>query len=318
MNSKSLFLAVLLLFPTGVHPAAASQKPERYPDQVLWRGGEGGYATYRIPGIVVTERGTVLAYAAARRTTGSDWADTDIVMRRSTDGGRSLSPPVRIAGQSHGTTDNPVAIVDKRAHTVLMMYQTNYERAFVMKSSDDGQTFSAPREITSVLAQMRAQFAWNVIAPGPNHRIQLRSGRLVVPVWMAVGADDGKGHRKHAPSAVTTVYSDDDGRTWKHGKMVSVNSDAVVNPNETAVAQLADGRVMLNIRTGSDRHRRLVTTSPDGASEWTQPTFDDALFDPVCDGSRPEPTRARLSSAGLGLRGSDTVRFRAQSTPCGD
>lgn len=278
-----LAAAVLSLAACAAAFAKAPQKPMRDANLVLWQGGEGGYATYRIPGIVVTERGTVLAYAAARRTTRSDWADTNIVMRRSVDGGKSFAPSVRIAGDGHGTTDNPVAVVDKRAHTVLMLYQTNYERVFVMESRDDGLTFSAPREITPILAQMRSQFPWTVIAPGPNHGIQMRNGRLVVPIWMAAGAPDGKGHRKHAPSAVTTLYSDDDGRTWKHGEMVAVNGDAITNPNETAVAQLPDGRVMLNIRTGSDKHRRVVTTSPDGASHWTKPRFDEALFDPVCD-----------------------------------
>ncbi|MDE3196726.1 MAG: exo-alpha-sialidase, partial [Acidobacteriota bacterium] len=76
----------------------------------LFRAGEGGYARYRIPGIVVTAKGTVLTYCEARRNTGGDWDTIDLLMRRSTDGGRTFSPPVRMPAVAGPVQRNPVAL----------------------------------------------------------------------------------------------------------------------------------------------------------------------------------------------------------------
>jgi len=256
---------------------------EEFSSANLWSGGIGGYATYRIPGVVVTAKGSVLVYAAARKTTGSDWADTDIVLRRSANGGKDFSPSRRIAGEGKGTTDNPTAIVDAKTRTIFLLYQTNYERCFVIQSKDDGISFSQPVEITDALTDLRKQFNWNVIAPGPTHGIQLKSGRLVVPVWMAAGVVDSKGHRAHAPSAVTTLFSDDHGKTWRHGDIVLAGDDDMKNPSETDIVQMDDQSVQLNMRSASDHHRRILSTSPDGATHWSKPVYNEALFEPVCN-----------------------------------
>jgi sialidase-1 len=84
---------------------------------------------------------------------------------------------------------------------------------------------------------------------------------------------------------VTTVFSDDGGKTWKPGAVAVPNTTEWVNPNESTVAELPDGTVVLNARSESRANRRLVTTSADGATKWTKPAFDDALAEPVCMGS---------------------------------
>jgi sialidase-1 len=280
---KNILLAVSVVVLLGFAGKGASQDLSDFSSVNLWNGGLGGYATYRIPGIIVTRRGTVLVYGAARRTLRSDWADADIVMRRSTDGGRTFAPSVRIAGEGKGTTDNPVAIADTQTGAVYMLYQTNYERVYFMESDNDGMSFSAPREITDVLASIRGEFDWNVVAPGPTHGIQLRNSRIVVPVWLANGATSANGHRAHSPSAVTTVYSDDHGRTWHHGDIVLANDADMTGPSETVAAELLDGSVMLSIRTASEHHRRVISISKDGATHWSRPQYDEALFEPVCN-----------------------------------
>lgn len=252
----------------------------------LWAGGVGGYQIYRIPGILVTKRGTILAYAAARRELDrGDWSDTDIVLRRSTDGGRTWAPSRRIAGDGHGTTDNPVAIVDRETGSIHFLFQKDYARCYYMRSDDNGRSFSPPVDITYVFDQFRRQYDWHVIAPGVGHAIQLRSGRLLVPVWMSLGKLMGHNIRAHRPSAIATIYSDDHGRTWKRGEIILDNSATIPNPSESMAVQLADGRVMLNIRNESKRHRRVVEISPDGISHWSAPRFDDQLFDPICAAS---------------------------------
>jgi sialidase-1 len=184
----------------------------------LWRGGTDGYETYRIPGIVVSSRGTVLAYGVGRRTLkGGDWADNDVMLRRSLDGGRTWEPSRRIAGDSTGVTDNPVAIADHKKGVVHLLYQHDYARVFYMRSKDDGATFTKAVDITAALDDLKPQFAWTVVALGPGHAIQLHHDRLLVPVWMAAGEPTVEGHRKHAPSGITTLYSDNGGQTWRHG-----------------------------------------------------------------------------------------------------
>ena len=253
---------------------------------LLWHAGDEGYDTYRIPGIVVSRRGTVLAYGVARRhLQDGDWSDSDIMLRRSVDGGKDWEPSKKIAGDSHGVTDNPVAIASHKKGVVYFLYQHNYERVFYMRSKNDGASFSQPVDITSALDSLKVQFAWTVVALGPGHAIELRSGRLLVPVWLAEGMQTSNGRRRHAPSAITTLYSDNHGRTWKHGDLIARNSSEMSNPNEFQLVQLADGSVMANIRIGDKRQRRAVATSPDGISHWTKPQFDEQLYDPICAAS---------------------------------
>jgi sialidase-1 len=148
-----------------------------------------------------------------------------------------------------------------------------------MRSRDDAKTFSAPVEITPAFDTFRPEFAWRVVATGPGHGIQLASGRLIVPVWLALGTT-GNGH---GPSVNATVYSDDRGATWHRGDLaIAADSPEFPSPNETAAVQLADGSVILNIRTLSPRNRRAIVTGKDGATAWSQPRFQPDLPDPLC------------------------------------
>src|ERR1700729_3123863 len=267
--------ALLLLLFTSI-ACLAAPAGDQFDSTNLWNAGIDGYQTYRIPGIVVSRRGVVIAYTSARRTLElGDWSNIDIVMRRSIDGGRTWESSRRIAGDSHGTTDNPVAIVDHQTGTIHFLFQKNYARCYYMASKDDGRTFSEPVDITAVFEKFRPEYNWNVIAPGVGHAIQLRGGRLLVPVWLANGASEGPIVRAHRPSAVATIYSDDHGKTWKRGEILSIDSPETPNPSESMAVQLADGTVMMNIRNESLSHRRLVSISPDGVSHWSKPRFDD-------------------------------------------
>ena len=284
-------LAVLLLCTSA---ASAEQKFETTD---LFKAGQDGYKIFRIPGIIVTAKGTVLAYCEARKT-GSDWGEIDILLRRSSDGGATWGHAARVAempagakrnpvapkkaggGEAGITLNNPVAIAD-RDGPVHLLYCMEYARCFYRRSDDDGVTFSAPVEITSAFEPMRAAHDWKVIATGPGHGIQMHSGRLLVPVWISLGT----GSNGHGDSRVATIYSDDAGKTWKGGEVLPAQ-DNVQSPNETAAAQLSDGPVMLNIRhPGTPPLFRGVSTSATGIGEWTPIRFDQALPEPVCMGS---------------------------------
>jgi sialidase-1 len=285
---RRTLLAILML--TSVVAPALAGEPDR---QDLFIAGEGGYAIYRIPGLVVTVKGSLLAYCEARKTPG-DWGHIDLLFRRSADGGKTWDAPRPVASRPADAKRNPAAIARKqgkegeitlnnlvlipdRAGPVHMLYCVEYGRCFYARSGDDGLTFGPPTEITATFDKFRPEYDWKVLATGPGHGIELSNGRLLVPVWLSL-ATESNGHR---PSCVSTVYSDDGGKTWRHGEIVA-NNPKPKNPSETAAVELADGSVMLNIRHEGNERLRAVAVSPDGATKWSAPRFDPALPEPVC------------------------------------
>jgi sialidase-1 len=261
----------------------------------LFEAGTGGYFLYRIPGLVVTRRNTVLTYCEARRHTGSDWDDIDLMLRRSTDGGRTFEPawmlphvsgpvarnPVaneRKQGRPEWRTYNNPAAIAARDGRIHLLFCIEYMRVFYTRSDDDGRSFAAPVEITSALEPLRRTYNWRVVATGPGHGIELRRGRLVMPVWLALGTE-GNGH---GPSVNATIYSDDRGRTWRCGEIAVAGRPEFPSANETSVIERADGCVVMNIRTTSSRNRRSISVSPDGTTHWSEPHFDETLTDPNC------------------------------------
>jgi sialidase-1 len=261
----------------------------------LWSANTDGYALYRIPGLVRTARGTLLAYCEARKTGTSDWDQSDVMLRRTTDGGQTWEPSRKLVNapevprnplakkrptESGLTVNNPMAIPDRERGLVHFLFCVEYAHCFYARSTDDGKTWSKPADITPAFDRFRPEYDWKVLATGPGHGIQLRSGRLLVPVWLSLGTGAGA----HRPSCNATLYSDDGGKTWQRGAIVSGEPNPH-NPSETAAVELSDGRVMLNFRHENPERLRAVTASPDGISAWSPLRYDAALPEPICQGS---------------------------------
>jgi sialidase-1 len=283
-----------------VPPAAINTAGAFIEKQDLFKvGDDPTYNIYHIPGIVVTAKGSVLAWCEARRRPAgaSDWDDIRILLRRSTDDGKTWSSPKSIAQVPGPKTKNPAALrlkgvdpkdvtynnpvlIADRDGTVHMLFCLEYMRCSYQRSADDGLTWSAPTEITPTFEAFKKDYPWAAFATGPNHSIQLKTGRLVVPVWLSTGT----GGNAHRPSVTATIYSDDRGKTWKPGEIAVPCTEEWINPNESVAVELTDGRVLLNVRNESKAHRRLVTISPDGGTRWSKPQFDDALLEPICMG----------------------------------
>lgn len=255
----------------------------------LYKNGEGGYDTFRIPALIVSNQGTVLAFAEGRKNSASDTGNIDIVLKRSNDNGKTWSSLQVVWNDAENTCGNPMPLVDKETGTIFLLSThnlgTDYERdivaetsqdtrrVFVLQSTDDGHTWSAAKEITKSVKKDN----WTWYATGPCQGIQLmhgpHKGRLVVP------ADHIEAKTKKYFSHV--IYSDDHGKTWKLGGRTP--SDQV---NECTVAELEGGNIMLNMRNYDRRmHSRKVAISDDGGESWGELRADPMLIEPICQGS---------------------------------
>lgn len=256
---------------------------------------DGPYKSIRIPCLLALPDNSVLAFTSARGAV-SDWGNIRLLMRRSPDGGRTWEPARTLVGDDKGVTDNPVAIWDAQAKRVHFLYQTDYARIHHMESADGGLTFSKPVEITPQLGRFQKEYPWGVIAPGPGHGLQMRNGRLVVPVWLSPGKPNPSGKGKaHRPSVTSVIFSDDHGKTWQCGDIVPPK---LTNMNETVAVEAADGGVLLFIRNEDKAYRKALAHSRDGATAWSEPKLVDALYTPICFGSALRlsgpPGRSRL------------------------
>ncbi|MBR3767818.1 MAG: exo-alpha-sialidase [Clostridia bacterium] len=234
--------------------------------------GASDYKRARIPGIICTDKGTVLAYCELRQS-DSDWAVIDIGMKKSTDGGKSWSQrKILVSGENENTVNNPVMIAD--GDTVHFLYCVNYHRVFYMKSTDEGESWTAPAELTDAIKEQTKNFFWSCIATGPTHGIRLSTGRLLVPVWLAYNREDEKSHH---PSVIALLYSDDRGESWKIGEIYKGLHDA----SEFTVAQLFNGKIIVSIRHEEENRCRVVAEVSEDA-EIIDPVFCEELPDPVC------------------------------------
>src|SRR5688572_31481256 len=205
-------LVVALLFSVS----SSSAEPIR---STPFRGKTDGYFCYRIPSLIVSPKGTLLAFCEGRKTSTSDDGDNDLVLRRSADGGRTWEPLQLVheeGGDAVITVGNPCAVVDRDTGTVWLSMNRKNGRVLITSSDDDGKTWAPPRDITNVASKE----GWGWYALGPGCGIQLKhgkhKGRLVFPANHRTTVD------RSGPSSSHVIYSDDHGKTWKIGGIVGL------------------------------------------------------------------------------------------------
>lgn len=244
----------------------------------VFAAGDCGYFCFRIPAVVVTTGGTVLAFCEARRENCADWAVTDLVVKRSFDHGCTWEPLRVIAGDGVHTTNQPCAVVDGTTGIVWLLFCHDNQRVFVTRSVDDGATWSEPVEIT----QQVKDPGWHYLGTGPGHGIQLMSGRLLMPGW----GDISPGPVTWRPSPnwgkcefSCTFYSDDHGLTWKRGQPLTEDLS-----DECEIVETTSGKLYMTMRSRRRQYARAYAWSDDGGVTWTEVQFDKNLPEPSCQG----------------------------------
>ena len=233
-------------------------------------GGE--YYHCRIPGIVCTEKGSLLAYYECRKT-DSDWSEIDIKIIKSTDNGKSWST-VKLINGNGNTLNNPVMTVND--NTLHLLWCENYKKVFHSISYDNGESWSEPTDITKVFSNIEH----TVVASGPGHGIITHNGTMLIPVWFALNREDDFAH---TPSFISVLYSRDNGKTWCIGEIIK---DSILkNPSECALGILSDNSVVMSIRNENECRLRCFAKSKNGYEDWCIIGFDERFPDPICQGS---------------------------------
>ncbi|WP_406064733.1 exo-alpha-sialidase [Streptomyces sp. NBC_01077] len=272
--------------PVAESPAAAARERRLTADEPLYESavlatsGQGAH-TYRIPALDTLPDGTLIAAYDRRNDSAGDLpGNLDVMVRRSTDNGRTWSAPQAIADYADGVgAGDPSLIVDRVTGRVFVFYAygpkgigffnsgtgnsnsaTDSLQADYAYSDDNGVTWQS-RRITQDIKDP----SWKGMFASSGTGIQLSTGRLVQQY--AFRKADGS-------IWAAGAYSDDHGTTWKMGNPVGPLMD------ENKTVELADGRIMLNSRTSSAK-TRLIAYSNDGGITYSTPVPDDELIDPT-------------------------------------
>ncbi|MCH9790158.1 MAG: glycoside hydrolase [Planctomycetes bacterium] len=255
----------------------------------VFQRGDGGYHSFRIPALIVSPKGTLLAFAEGRKNNLGDSGNIDLVLKRSKDNGKTWSELSVLWNDGEHTCGNPCPVVDQSTGRIWLPLTWNHgkdhekqikektsrdtRRVYMSFSDDDGVSWKTPYEITKTTKKLE----WTWYATGPGNGIQLtrgaHKGRLVIPCDHNVTLDGKSVRRSHA------IYSDDHGKTWQLSQPIGVKT------NECAVVELADGRLLMNMRSYHGKNRRAIAISEDGGATWTGETLDPTLIEPVCQAS---------------------------------
>jgi hypothetical protein len=268
-------------------PATASAPAEPFfAETTLWDSAVDPLASYHVHALTALPDDTVLACTEGRYE-NCDAGPHDLLLRRSTDGGATWTPSQTLVAAVNGECwANPTFVVDRVTGEVFLFYNlcvrlpentscsADYSTMYVISSVDSGATWSEPRELTALFADF--PYNWSMHGPGPGHGIQLDSGRLLLTVsHRTIITGVPASERNYG---VSTLYSDDHGRTWRSGGAVPMGPE-YPTVGEARLVQRTDGTILMNSRAGSGANwSRSVTVSNDRGLTWSVPRLDDGAW----------------------------------------
>lgn len=276
----SIFLLVFWSMTIQAQAAATNHQTikENEAESLIWAPGEvEGVLMFHQFGTITTIDGTVLVFAEGRTTRDDSGNPHHICMKRSVDGGNTWGETVIVAdaykdictkgenevnGRAGHCYANPTAAVDQQTERVYLLYAENfnneYSKLYIIHSDDDGLTWSSPMELSGLFNDDPYERPFHL--PGPGHGIQTRGGRLILEVWHRLSYKLEQNNRQYG---LSILYSDDGGETWECSEYL-INEN---NLNEGRVAEMPDGRLMINARSIDQRRYRSIST--DEGQTWS-------------------------------------------------
>ena len=289
-------------------PVLLCLKPEvQQKDVTVFISGTDGHKSYRIPAIIQTPKGELLAFAEGRYNGSDDFGNIDIVLKRSTDHGKTWGKMTSVANFDKLQAGNPAPVIDLLDPNypegrIFLFYNTgnNHEgevrkgkgirEVFYKTSIDGGISWSDPVNITAQVHKPNQpavnpayQFKedWRSYANTPGHAMQFSSSLFKGRIYIAANHSEGESKAGGVDYFAHGFFTDDHGKTFKLSQTV-----ALAGSNESSAAELSDGGLILNSRNQKgDIRARIVAFSKNGGATWDSVYFDRNLPDPVCEGA---------------------------------
>ena len=289
---------------------AAVAATQIHTSTLLFNGGnESIYHSFRIPSIIKTNNGTLIAFAEGRRWSPSDYGDINLIYKRSTDNGVTWSALGEVVGSGNGTWGNPTAVYDwnkgPNGRVWLFMnwndeFKTQISdftswgdrKVFSSYSDDHGISWSTPVDMTATLTPL--DYKWDAVGPGIGiQTVTDHPGRLIIPAY-------GR-----------NIYSDNNGTTWQYQPLPG-------GKHESTIVELLNGTLLRNDRPNdaewatAKKRIKSIGSIEGGFGTWTP---DLTLNDPKCEGSiirynTPYPARIIfLNPNDIGKRCNMTARI---------
>lgn len=322
MKNIRLVLTTLLIVLVSVINIYAQDIP-------VFTSGTEGFKSFRIPAITKLPNGQLIAFAEGRVNGAADFGDVKIVMKKSTDNGKTWGAlkVVVVNDTLQAGNSSPVVDVTDPAFPkgrIFLFYNTgNVNESKIRKglglrevwyktSVDGGDSWSAPVNITLQVHKPKQPLInpaynfsedWRSYANGPGHAVQFTSGKYKGRIYVAANHSTGEPKKRYTDGRAHGFYTDDHGKTFKL-------SDNITTPggNEAMAVVLSHDKLMINARNQlGNIKERIVAISKDGGKSWDTTYFDHQLPDPVCQGSILNIGQAKGKSILAFCNAADTV-----------
>lgn len=298
---KQIFAIIIISIISSIKLSAQSKA------MPVFISGTEGHKSYRIPAIIILPNGNLLAFAEGRVHGSGDFGDVNIVMKRSSNKGKTWSSLQTIVDNDTLQAGNCAPVVDTNDPAYLqgrifLFYNTgNNNEGEVRKgnglrevwyktSTDGGVTWSDAVNITTqvhrpkqpeINAAYNFREDWRSYANTPGHAMQFQNGKYKGRIFVAANHSNGNPQTHFTDYEAHGFLTDDHGKTFHLGESINMPGS-----NESMSAELSNGKLMMNSRNQrGDVRARIVSISSDGGESWDTTYFDHTLIDPINQGS---------------------------------